>query len=178
MKINQYLYYGIIGVISFLSLFFLPFLGSSVGLAFVIPTTFAGWIVFIATKLIIAIINVLIFHCFQRQAVVNISQHQSYLRAKSILQQQKRKEVMPRSPHKFLFHTYAEKGTSIFITSILSVFALTQAILTFDWISFLTYLFTIIMGVIFGIISMKSSEEYWTNEYLNYAEVQLQESLD
>ena len=33
----------------------------------------------------------------------------------------------------------------------------------------LTYLFTIIMGLIFGILQMRTAEEYWTNEYLEYA---------
>ena len=47
--------------------------------------------------------------------------------------------------------------------------ALTQAILAFDWISFLVYLFTITMGIIFGVLAMKNAENYWTQEYYDYA---------
>ena len=48
--------------------------------------------------------------------------------------------------------------------------ALTQAILSFDWMSMLTYLFTIVMGLIFGVLQMKTAEEYWTNEFWQYAQ--------
>lgn len=39
----------------------------------------------------------------------------------------------------------------------------------FDWISFLTYLLTLIMGVIFGVLEMKTVEAFWTEEYYEYA---------
>ena len=51
----------------------------------------------------------------------------------------------------------------------MTVVALTQAVLSFDYISMLTYLFAIIMGLIIGILQMKTAEEYWTREYLEYA---------
>jgi hypothetical protein len=38
------------------------------------------------------------------------------------------------------------------ITSLMSAFSLGQAILTFDWVMFLSYLFTIAIGVLFGIL--------------------------
>ena len=44
-KYRLYKNYAIIGIISVLLLGFLPFVGSEVGLAFVLPTTIAGWIV-------------------------------------------------------------------------------------------------------------------------------------
>jgi hypothetical protein len=63
-KFKQYQYYIIIGVVSLFALFFLPFLGTEVGLAFNLPSTLAGWIVYVVSKLIVAILNILIFHCF------------------------------------------------------------------------------------------------------------------
>lgn len=144
-------------------------LGTSVGLAWNIPDTVVGWIVWVVTKLIVAVINILIFHCFMCQAKVNIKDNENYKKAKSILISQKVKEVQPKSPHKWNLEQYSKKGVTIFIASALSTVALTQALLTFDWVSMLTYLFTIIMGLIFGILQMKTAEEYWTGEYLEYA---------
>lgn len=63
-KYRLYKNYAIIGIISVLLLGFLPFVGSEVGLAFVLPTTTAGWIVYITTKTIIAAANFLILYCF------------------------------------------------------------------------------------------------------------------
>lgn len=62
--LDKYLNYWIIGIVTLLALFFLPFLGSAVGLALVLPNTPAGWIVYVGTKIIVAAINVLLFHCF------------------------------------------------------------------------------------------------------------------
>ena len=168
-KVKQYLNYFIIGIVSLIALVFLPMLGSTVGLDWNIPDTVVGWIVWVAVKLIVAILNVLIFHCFMQQAKVNVRDNENYKRARDILFNQREKEILPRSPNKWNSQQYIKKGTTIFLTTGLSTIALTQAILSFDYVSMLTYLFTIIMGLMFGILEMKTAEEYWTDEYLQYA---------
>lgn len=163
------LYYVLIGVVSFIALAFLPFIGSNIGLKWAIPDTTAGWVVWAATRLIISVINVLMFHCFMEQAKINIRENENYKKANELLQKTKKKERPPRSPRKWNAEQYGKKGTSIFLASALATVALTQAILTFDWIALLTYLFTIVLGVIFGVIQMKRAELYWTTEYYDYA---------
>lgn len=153
-------------------------IGTSVGLAWNIPDTTAGWIVWIVTKLIAAVVNILIFHCFMRQAKVNIKDNENYKKARAILVKQKVKEVLPKSPHRWNVEQYGIKGITVFVTSALSTVALTQALLTFDWISMLTYIFTIVMGLIYGILQMKKAEEYWTDEYLEYALLYQQNQRD
>lgn len=168
-KFRQWLYYFIIGFVSLISLFFLPMLGSTVGLNWNIPNTTVGWIVWVVTKLIVAVLNIIIFHCFMLQAKVNIADNEKYKKANEILIAAKKKERLPRSPEKWTSKQYLTKGVSIFLFSVLSAVALTQAILTFDWVSMLTYLFTIIFGVIFGVLQMKAAEAYWTGEYYEFA---------
>ena len=168
-KVKQSLNYIIIGIVSLIALVFLPMLGSTVGLGWNIPNTTVGWTVWVAVKLIVATLNVLIFHCFMQQAKVNVKDNENYKRAREILVKQKEKEILPKSPNKWNSQQYIKKGSTIFITTGLSTIALTQAILTFDYVSMLTYLFTIVMGLIFGILQMKTAEEYWTDEYLQYA---------
>lgn len=174
-KVRQWLYYFIIGIISFISLTFLPMIGSEIGLQWSIPNTTVGWIVWIAIKLIVSILNVLIFHCFMCQAKLNIKDNPKYKEAREILQQMKDKEVLPRSPRKWNIEQYGKKGTTIFIGTALGTVALTQAILSFDYVSMLTYLFTIVLGLIFGILQMKNAEEYWTSEYWEYAQMKQKE---
>lgn len=163
------LYYIIIGILSLITVLFLPFIGSSVGLEWVLPTTAAGWVVFIVTKLIISVMNVLIFHCFMLQAKINIKDDNNYQKANEMLGALKKKEVAPRSPGRWNTQQYLTKGTSLFFSSALATVALTQAIFTFDWVSALSYLFSIVMSVIFGLLQMQSAEEYWTTEYYQYA---------
>lgn len=176
-KIKQKLYYFIIGFISLIALTFLPMLGSTVGLQWNVPNTFVGWIVWIATKLIIATINVLIFHSFMEQAKLNVKDNPKYIEAREILMQLDKKLILPRSPEVWNKKQYTHKATSVFISTALATIALTQAILAFDWVSMLSYLFTIIMGLIFGVMQMKTAEEYWTDEFWRYA-IMIKEHYD
>lgn len=168
-KVKQYMYYGIIALISLIALIFLPMLGSVVGLGWQTPNTAVGWIVWIVIKLIVSFLNVLIFHCFLRQGLVNVQDNENYKKAREILRKNRDKDSLPRSPKKWNAQQYGGKGVSIFIASALTTVALTQALLTYDYVALLSYLFTIISGIVFGIISMKGAEEYYSNEYYAYA---------
>ena len=169
-KWKQFEYYAIIGVVSLIALLFLPMLGSEAGLAWKLPTTSVGWIVYVLSKAIVATINILIFHCFIQQAKINSLDNEKYKKACEILGELKHNEdYVPRDPKIYMRSLYSKKGLSIFVTSMLSAVGLTQAVLNFDWISMLTYLFTIIMGLIFGILTMSNVEEYWCVEFYQYA---------
>lgn len=169
-KWRQLQYYVVIGIVSLVALFFLPMIGSEAGLAWNIPNTTAGWIVYITSKLLVATINILIYHCFILQAKINIQDDPKYKEATEILNNILDSDTERfRSPREYFKSAYGTKGVTIFITSVLSAIGLTQAVLTFDWISMLTYLFTIIMGLIFGVLQMSQTEIYWTTEYWQYA---------
>ena len=171
-QLRQYIYYILIFVISFLVLVFLPMIGTDLDMGFRFPETPAAWVVFVVTKSITAFVNVMLFYCFNQQALLNVKNDERYIKANEILGQLNiRKEYKPRSPRQYNFRLYAGKGTSIFFSSILSTFALSQAILTYDWISLLTYSLVILFGVIFGFISMYSSMDYWTIEFPLYAQM-------
>lgn len=167
---RQYQYYVVIVIVSLFALFFLPMLGSEVGVGLKLPNTTAGWIVFVTTKLLVAVINMLIFHSFIKQGKINILNDPKYKEACLILSElQPDPEYVPKSPKQWARDTYSKKGVTIAITSILSAIGLTQAVLAFDWVSLLTYFFVIVMGIVFGIFQMNNTEVYWTEEYILYA---------
>lgn len=164
------IYYILIGVVSLLATVFIPMLSSELGVEWVLPNTTVGWSIFVLTKLIIAIVNMLLFYFFMEQAKINVKDDPYYLAANDILRKHREfKNLKPRSPRKWNTSQYLTKGTLIFITSILSAVGLSQAVLTFDLVSFLTYTFTIIMGIVFGVMQMKKAENYWTKEYYQFA---------
>lgn len=168
--ITNYLYYIIIGFVSLVMLIFLPMLGSDVGVDFNLPTSFAGWCIFILTKLLVAVLNVMIFHCFVKQAQVNIKDNENYKKANDILNKStNHKDFKPKSPKEYFMIQYGIKASTLFVATILSAFTLTQAILTFDYVSLLTYTLVLVFGIITGIIQMKNTEEYWINDYYKYA---------
>ena len=170
-KWTNYLYYILIGVLSFISLLFLPMLGSEIGMSFNFPTTVAGWFIYITSQLITAVINVLIFHSFIKQSQLNIKDNANYKRAVELLRAYKSKTYIPRSLSQLNKREYGIKGITIFLSSILATFALGEAILTYNYVKLLTYIFVIAMGIIFGILEMKKYEEYYVGEYLDYAEM-------
>ena len=168
-KAKQNMYYILIGIISFISVAFLPMVGSTVGLGWKLPDTPTGWVVWAISRLIIATINVLIFYSFMEQAKLNVAKDPHYIEATEILLKAKKADHTPRSPRKWQALQYGKRGTKIFISSAMSVVALGQAILSFDWVSMLAYIFTIAMGVVFGVLQMKKAEAYWTDEFYRYA---------
>lgn len=171
-QLRQYIYYILIFIISFLVLVFVPMIGTDLDMGFKFPETSAAWVVFIVTKSITAFVNVMLFYCFNQQALLNVKNDERYIKANEILGKLDiKKEYKPRSPRQYNFRLYAGKGTSIFFSSILSTFALSQAILTYDWISLLSYAIVITFGIIFGFISMYSGMDYWTIEFPLYAKM-------
>ena len=168
-KAKQNMYYILIGIISFISVAFLPMVGSTVGLGWKLPDTPTGWVVWAISRLIVATINVLIFYSFMEQAKLNVAKDPHYIEATEILLKAKKAEHAPRSPQKWQALQYGKRGTKIFISSAMSVVALGQAILSYDWISRLAFIFTIAMGIVFGILQMKKAEAYWTDEFYRYA---------
>ena len=168
-KAKQNMYYILIGIISFISVAFLPMVGSTVGLGWKLPDTPTGWVVWAISRLIIATINVLIFYSFMEQAKLNVAKDPHYIEATEILLKAKKADHTPRSPQKWQALQYGKRGTKIFISSALSVVALGQAILSFDWVSMLAFIFTIAMGIVFGVLQMKKAEAYWTDEFYRYA---------
>ena len=164
-KWRFYQNYIIIGLLSLISVFFLPMLGTEVGLGFNVPNTPAGWIVWVLTKLCVVAINIMLLDQFIKQAKVNVRDNAQFIEADNYYTIKEEVDEYLPAPKEFLSKLYRNKGITNTITSTLSVFGLTSAILTFDWVSMLTYLFTIVFGIIFGWMTMNNVEEYWTITY-------------
>lgn len=180
MKQNwrQYQNYIIIAILSFISVFFLPMLGSSLGIGFNIPNTIAGWIVWVLTKMCIVVVNILIFDQFVKQAKVNVRDNEQFKKAEEILNNIKEEAEEIRPAREYIAALYRKKGITLAITTVLSIFGLTNAILSFDWVSMLTYIFTIVMALIFGWITMNEVEEVWTDKHYKYALKVQKENLE
>lgn len=170
LEIRQYLYYAIIFCISVVVLVFMPMVGSELDAGLKLPTTAAAWGVYVFTKLLTAVLNVLIYHCFIQQARVNASKNENYKKARDILNRETAKaKAKPKSEKEFLKKQYSSKAIMLFLTTIASTITLTQAILSYNYVTLLTYAVTIFMGIIFGVVEMKKVENYYCNEFYSYA---------
>lgn len=164
------LWYGIIGLLSIVILVIVPLIGSGLPIALTLPTTAIGWIVWIFTKLAVAGLNIMIFHSFMEQGKLNVAECWKKRISDEILHRTRQlKTAIPLSPEQWLAKEYKTKGVSIAITSILSCIILSQVVLTFDILTFLGCLFTLIMGVVFGAMQLFKAEHFWSMDYYDYA---------
>lgn len=168
-KVQDYLYYFMIAIVSLCAMFVIPCFGSTVGMEWNFPNSVVGWIVFITSKLTVAIVNILIFHGFIKQSRINIRDNPAYLEAMQILNDVGRKTYTPRSLAEINKKEYGHKMITIFISSMFSAFSFSQAILTFDITSLISYTITVLFGIIFGLLEMKKYEDYYTHEFIDYA---------
>lgn len=176
---NNYLYYGLIFILSMITLFAVPMLGSEAGLQWNIPTTTAGWIVWTISNICASTLNVLMFHSFIKQAKVNVKDDPNYLEANRLLQENEIIEVeTPLSPRAWHGKQYKNKGISLFVFTLLGTIGLGQAILMFDGAKFLSQIIVLLTGLVFGVLQMKTTEEYWTVQYLDYAKMKVREKQE
>ena len=177
LKLRGTAYYIIVAFVSIMSMVFIPLMNSKVKGDFIWPNTTAGWILWIISTGGIAVVNMCIFYCFMEQAKVNSRNDEKYKEACEILNRLKaNRDILPKSPEKWTTIQYSFKGTMLLIISAFSTFAFTQAILNFDLTAFLSTLFTLLSGVIFGYLQMRKAEEYWTEEFWQYAKLKENES--
>ena len=169
---KQYLYYVIIGIFTFIVLVFMPMLGSSLDGGLKLPEGKGAWIMFVITRVFIAITNIIIFYSFMQQAKLNVRNNEYYKAANEILLKTKNaKEKKPMSPKKWEASQYLKKGTTIALGTVFALFSLSQAILTYKYTDLISYVILIFSATVFGIFQMKKAEIYWTTEYYRYAKM-------
>lgn len=168
-KYLDYIYYIIVGVVSFLVLTIFPLIGSTADIGWAFPNDEAGWTLFVVIRVLVASFNVITFYSFIHQGKLNIRNDENYKRAVEILHASKKRPYRPKSERKWLRQQWLTKGTTIFIGSLVSTVAITQAILMYDWISLISYVVTVIFGIVFGLLQMLKTQDYYTGEYLDYA---------
>lgn len=176
-KFSLNFYYCLIFLLSLLVMtvapMFTPSANTDLGISAIFPHSVIGWAIYICTKVFVGVVNLLLFHCFVKQAKLNIKDNEKYIAACKIYDMYHPKEYNPRGPKQYFGQLYRKKGIMIFLTSMLSAVVLTNAILAFDMTAFVTYCMTIVMGIVFGILKMKEVETYWTGEFYDAA-MQLQ----
>lgn len=172
--LKLYIYYILIAVLSLVSIVVFPILGAvgtdvSHALKSAFPNDTIGWVFWGIARLLIIVLNMLIFTNFLHQAKVNVKDEEKYKQANEILSKCKSKDYIPRSPKEYLGKTYATKGLILAITTGISLFGIGSAILNYDYMLLIATVFTVIMSIIFGVMTMKKVEVYYITEYYDYA---------
>lgn len=172
--LNNYVYYIVIAIISILVAFVAPIAAGSVNgdISLMFPKTRDGWILWSVINASTAIGNMSLLFLFKQQAKKNASKHPNYIKAKEILNKLngKDKEFIPRSPGKMNSSDYVKKCCTIAIGSVASFVTFTSIAVNFDVVTLISTLCSVIVAVVISWTTMVKDEEYWTNEYLLYAQ--------
>jgi hypothetical protein len=103
-----------------------------------------------------------------KRAKINVKDNEYFKWAESILfENGDEEEALPAQI--YISKMYRSKVTTTVVFTILGVFGFTNAVLTFDWVSMLSYTFTIVMALVFGWISMGEAEIIWIERHYKYA---------
>ena len=159
---------------SFGLLCFSPFLGSFVGLAVVFPTTVVGWALFLTLNISSALFNSLIFYAFLRKGKELAYKTEEYKKARELLRLWNiHPEDILISPQDWEKGEWKKKAIWIAIGTLLGGIALTQAVLSFDIVRFISQALVLLMGLVFGALEQELAKEKYSIYYLEYAEQQV-----
>lgn len=165
---KNYKNYGIIIVLTLITVTVFPLLGTQVGMEANYPNTVAGWIVWSVIKIALCVDNIFIFQSFVDQAELNVQYEPRYIEAREIVRKYRIGKYNPMSPEERRKKMFSKKVIITILTSLISV-ALTEAILKYNFADLIAYTISMLMAVVFGILSMADQEKYWIEEFYDYA---------
>lgn len=165
---KNYKNYGIIIVLTLVTVTVFPLLGTSVGMEARYPNTVVGWVVWAVIKIALCVDNIFIFQAFVDQAELNVQYEQRYIEAREIVRKYRIGKYNPMSPEERRKKMFSKKIIITILTSLISI-ALTEAILRYNWADLIAYSLSMIMAIVFGILSMADQEKYWVEEFYDYA---------
>lgn len=167
---KNYFNYGIVAIVSLLVLIVAPALESAITGKLTYPTTVQGWIFWSVGRIAVTVINIIIFTALDNQSEVNAKDNENYQMAKKLLTDNEAEQKKALSPEQLKKRTYLKKIPSIIIGSALSLVALSQIIFNYSLATLVSYIFTVVMDIAFGVWHMIDKEiNYWSDEYLRYA---------
>lgn len=172
LKIKNGMYYILTALLSIVSLVVFPMLDNShISFKEAFPTTPTAWTLWVVERVLIVFMNIMIMSNFILQAKKNVKENANYIMAKEILNKNKPKDYKPRSPAQFLSRMYINKGVTLIISTLASLIAIGEAAVNYNYLLLIATAVTLVIALTFGYIAMKSTEEYWTGEYLDYAKM-------
>lgn len=173
--LNDYSIYIIIVLVTSIVVFIPPLVGGCLqgDVAVFFPSTPSGWILWAMTNAGASLGNVAILILFKMQAKKNVRNDPNYVKANDIMNKmiEEKAVFVPRSPKAMDRKDYITKSIFIVMSTLSSFMVLSSIIVKFDVMTLISTLLSAVMALCFSWVTMLNNEEYWTNEYLLYAEM-------
>ena len=122
------------------------------------------------------VLTITTFIGFSIQGKLNVKDDVRKLEADRILGKLKVKDAKPQSPKSFESRAYISKGIMVTITSIGTCLLVPVIAIHFNVATLMSLVISSMTSIVFGILNMKHFEDYYTHEYVRYAECKAEES--
>ena len=173
--ISDYSIYMIIVLVTSVVVFIPPLVGGAIqgDVSIFFPVNAAGWVLWGMTNGGAAIGNVSLLVLFKMQAKKNVRDNESFKKANDILNALARERAVfvPRSPAKMNAADYTTKIIFIVLSTLSSFMVISSIIISFDVVTLISTVLSAVVALCFSWVTMLNNEEYWTGEYLLYAEM-------
>lgn len=166
---SRYLYGLLVAVIVWIALILMPMFNTDGVVGLGIPETALGKVAYFTIRGIVAVLVFMIFVLFDMQGKSNVLDNPEYKEAYELLNSVDDKEYVPTSPKKYHAKTYGMKALTLSVTTAFTACIVMEMVLSYNWSLLASYALSILTACINGLIQMKKSEVYWTEEYLRWA---------
>ena len=122
------------------------------------------------------VLSITTFIGFSIQGKLNVKDDARKLEADKILGKLKIKETKPQSPKSFESKAYISKAIMVSITTVGTCMLVPVIAINFNIAMLMSLTISSMTSIVFGILNMKSFEDYYTHEYVRYAESKEEES--
>lgn len=168
-------------ILSMVSMFLVPLLGSYVTGQTNFPQTTIEWIIYFTCAIAVSVCCLFIFLALFNQGKLNVKDEPEYLQAKDLhLKNFKRmngKDIIPVDPFKWEKQQKTRKGIYQTIGLFMGLLGLGLAVLTWNNSQFISATLSVVMAIAFGFVKMADVERMWTEGWLEW-ELYIEKCLD
>lgn len=140
------------------------------------PKTELEWIIWIALRIVTAVVSFMIFNSFIKEGEKLGKQSPQYKAANKkfmdLFCANLSKEVKAVSPRVYLAKERGFKALKLVLAAVLTGVAITEATITLNWTGLLGTVTSLIMMVVWGYMKQLEVEAYFINEYPIYVAVE------
>lgn len=168
-------------ILSLISMFLVPLIGSYASGTTQFPQTIPAWILYFTCAIAVSICSLMIYLALHNQGKLNVKDEEEYLKAKELhlknFERMNGKEIIPIDPFKWEKKQKTQKGIFQTLGIFLGLLGFGLGALCWNNSQFISSTFSIILAIGFGLVHMGDVERMFTEGWLEY-ELYIQKKLD
>lgn len=168
-------------ILSLISMFLVPLIGSYATGTTQFPQTIPAWILYFTCAIAVSICSLMIYLALHNQGKLNVKDEEEYIKAKELhlknFERMNGKELIPIDPFKWEKKQKTQKGIFQTLGIFLGLLGFGLGALCWNNSQFISSTFSIILAIGFGLVHMGDVERMFTEGWLEF-ELYVQKKLD